>query len=181
MARIEYPDPATLSERTQKALDRMPPLNVFRMLSHADTAFVHFLRMTGGLWTEAELSPRKRELAILHVAQLTEAEYEWFQHIAIARVSDVTQAEIDSIEAGNVGAPDFGEADAALLAMTGAIVTQTRSNDATFEAARAHLSSRELVELHLVVGAYVALARLMTNLELELDDQQAAALVGERP
>lgn len=181
MARIEYPDPATLSEQTQRALDRMPPLNVFKMLSHADTAFVHFLRMTGGLWTEAELSPRKRELAILYVARLTEAEYEWFQHTAIALHSDVTQSEIDAIEAGNVGAPDFGEADAALLAMTRSIVTEKRSDDATFAAANAHLSSRELVELHLVVGAYVSLARLMTNLELELDEQQAAALIGERP
>lgn len=181
MARIEYPDPSTLSERTQAALERMPGLNVFKMLSHADTAFVHFLRMTGGLWLEAELSPRRRELAILLVAQLTNAEYEWRQHVAIALVSDVTQAEIDAIEAGRTGAPDFDEADGALLAMTAAIVTTERSDDATFEAARAVLSSRELVELHLVVSAYVGLARLMTNLELEIDEPAADALVAERP
>lgn len=180
MARIEYPDPATLSERTQKALARMPPLNVFRMLSHADEGLVHFVRWTGGLWTEAELSPRRRELAILLVARLTNAQYEWHQHVAVALLCDVTQQEIDAIEAGRVGPPDFSEEDEVLLAMTRAIATSERADDETFAAAREVLTSRELVELHLVVGAYVALARLMTNLELEIDEQGARSLVGER-
>jgi len=181
MARIEYPDPSTLSERTRKALERMPPLNVFRMLSHTDEGLVHFVRWTGGLWTEAELSPRRRELAILLVAQLTNAEYEWNQHVAVALMCDVTQEEIDAIAAGRLGPPEFSDDDAALLAMTRAIATTERSDDATFAAARDVLTSRELVELHLVVGAYVALARLMTNLDLDIDEPGATALVGEKP
>lgn len=181
MARIDYPDPTTLSERTQRALERMPPLNVFRMLSHADSSFVYFLKMTGALWNEADLSARQRELAILHVAQLTGAEYEWHQHTAIALRSDVTQAEIDAIEAGRLGAPEFGAADAALLAMTGAIVTSPRSDEATFAAAREHLSSRALVELHLLAGAYASLARLMTNLELEIDEQLGVDMIRTTP
>ena len=181
MARIDYPDPATLSERTQSALQRMPALNVFRMLSHADSSFVPFLKMTGALWNESDLSARQRELAILHVAQLTGAEYEWHQHTAIALRSDVTQPEIDAIEAGNVRAPSFGDPDAALLAMTAAIVTSPRSDDATFAAAREHLSSRALVELHLLAGVYASLAHLMTNLELEIDDQLGVDMIQTSP
>ena len=106
MTRIPYPDPAALSERTRAALAAVPPLNVFRLLSTADPAFPAFLRLTGGLWSEAELSPRRRELVILHVARLADSPYEWHQHVAVAKLCDITDAEIAAIETGAVGADE---------------------------------------------------------------------------
>lgn len=177
MARIPYPDPDALSERTRAALDRVPELNVFRMLAHADLALPRFLRLTGGLWVDAELSPRRRELAILLVSRLCQADYEWKQHVPIARRSGVSDEEIEGIAEQRLDGSVFGAEDAALLNLVTAIVRETRCDDETFAAVRAQLSSRELVELHLVVGIYVSLARLMTNLELELDEPAAAALL----
>lgn len=175
MTRIAYADPAALSERTAAALRAVPPLNVFRLLAVAGDAFPAFLRLTGGLWNEAELSPRRRELAILHVAQLTGAAYEWHQHVAVARLCDISDAEIAAIEAGDVTA--FGEDDRALLEMTAVIVRRERACDEHFAATRRALTDRELVELHLVVAIYAGLAGLMTNLDLDLDDQLGAELI----
>jgi hypothetical protein len=85
MARLPYVDPATAPPRVRQALELVPPLNVFRTMAHADTAFRPWLRWGGTLLGDLELDPVLRELAILHVARLTpHAEYEWVQHVPIA-------------------------------------------------------------------------------------------------
>lgn len=183
MTRIPYADPAALSDATTAALRAVPPLNVFRLLAVADAVFPSFLRMTGGLWNDAELSPRRRELAILHVARLTGAAYEWHQHVAVARLCDVSDEEIAAIDAGAVDGPPFGDEDRALLAMTAVIVRRERAGEDLFAATRRALSDRELIELHLVVAVYAGLAGLMTNLDLDLDEQLGAELIdaGDSP
>lgn len=179
MARIQYPLQENLSEATSGALERMPGLNIFRMLAHADAALVPFLRMTGALWTASELSPARRELAILLVARLTGAEYEWQQHVSIALASGVTDAQVAAIETGHAGSPALDDSEHSLLALTAAIVEGPRAEDEVMETALEHLTEREVVELHLVVGTYVMLARVMTNLELEIDPPVAETLLAE--
>src|SRR3954465_9724586 len=101
MARIPYPEPDEQSDRVKEALGRLPPLNVFRVLSHAETAFRPYLRFGGALLAALELQPVPRELAILQVARVFEAEYEWIQHVAIGRAVGVTDAQIQGLERGD--------------------------------------------------------------------------------
>src|SRR4051812_2424770 len=86
VARLPYVDPAKASPDVREALERVPPLNIFRMTAQADSAFVPWLRWAGVLLSRLELDPLLRELAILRVARLTpDAEYEWVQHVPIAK------------------------------------------------------------------------------------------------
>ena len=39
MARLPYVDPADAPERVREALEAVPPLNIFRTMAHAETAF----------------------------------------------------------------------------------------------------------------------------------------------
>ena len=182
MARIPYPDDAELSEETRRALASVPPLNVFRLLAAGQNALPNFLRLTGGLWNDAELPPRRRELAILQVARLTGAEYEWHQHVAVGRMVGVTGEELAAIEAGAVDGPPFGDDDRALLALVlGVIVDRGRADDELLAAARRSLSDRELIELHLLVGIYAGLAAMMTGLDLDLDEQLGVELLDSGP
>lgn len=181
MARLPYPEDAALSEETRRALAGVPPLNVFRMLAHGEGALRGFLRLTGGLWNDAELSPRRRELAILRVARLTGAEYEWHQHVAVGRLVGITDAELDALERGVVDGPPFGEDEQVLLALVTVICARERADGDLFAAAREVLTDRELIELHLLVGVYAALAALMIDVDLDLDDQQGAELLRSGP
>ena len=45
MARLPYVDPASAPEPVRDALERVPPLNIFRMMANADSAFRPARRM----------------------------------------------------------------------------------------------------------------------------------------
>ena len=52
-----------------------------------------------------------------------------------------------------------------------------RPSDEVFAAVQAHFSTREIVELLLVCGAYAMLARIMTSLDLDLDTALGAEVL----
>jgi 4-carboxymuconolactone decarboxylase len=182
MARIPYPDPTAAPAPVREALEAVPPLNIFRMLSHAETAFRPFLRFGGAVLGALELDARLRELAILEVARLTPARYEWVQHVPIAEAVGVSAEQVAALEAGDLDAACLGEQDRLVLAFTGQVVRGIRPDDEIFDRLTAALSPREIVELLLTIGEYMMLARVMVALDLEIDEPagSGALRVAER-
>jgi alkylhydroperoxidase family enzyme len=170
VARLPYPDPDSSPEPVREALAGLPPLNIFRMLSHAETAFRPFLRFGGAILGRLELDAKLRELAIIQVAADAQAEYEWVQHAAIARQVGVPDEQIAAVQAGRLDDPSLGDAERAVLQFAREVVAGPQVSDATFGAVADRLSPQEIVELLLTVGNYLMLARVMTTLELEIDD-----------
>jgi 4-carboxymuconolactone decarboxylase len=194
MARLPYVDPERASEPVRNTLAGMPPLGIFRMLAHAETAFDPVLMLGGAILGELELDPRLRELAVLQVARDAECEYEWVQHVAVGRNVGLSEEQIAAVDAGNLEDPALDEVQRAVLRFASEVVLRTRVSDEIFGAVSAELSPREVVELLLTIGDYLMIARLMTTLELDLDDAAApdavtsatrarlhAASGGERP
>src|SRR3954447_24609239 len=170
MARIPYPELEELGEPQRAPLAALPPLNVFRMLSHAQSAFRPYLRFGGALLADLELGAVERELAILRTARLIEAEYEWVQHVAIGRAVGITDEQLLAVDAGDLEHAVFGPTDRAVLRFASELVVQPRPDDETFAELREHLPDRQIVELILVIGAYTMLGRMMTALDLDLDE-----------
>lgn len=178
MARIPMVDPAAAADRIRQALELVPDLNIFRALAHAETVFEPWLRMSGALLTQLELDDGLRELAILQVAHQAEAEYEWVQHVAIGSHAGLTAEQIAAVRDGNIDTAEcLDERQRAVLALTRAVVAAPRVQDEVFANAVHHLENREVVELLLTVGNYLALARVMTVLELEVDVAVGDAVV----
>ena len=177
MARIPYVDPESASQDVRDALDALPPLNIFRMLANADSAFVPYIRFGGVVLTRLELDPQLRELAILLVARHDQAEYEWVQHVAISLAIGTDQAKIDALERGDLDAEALTAADRAVLRFTAAVLEGPHVDDETFAELREHLPPRQIVELLLTAGSYHMLARIMTVLDLDLDPPAGAQLV----
>jgi alkylhydroperoxidase family enzyme len=168
MARIQPLDPANASEEVRAALDHLPPLNIFRTLAHAQSAFRPFLRFGGAVLGQMQLDPAIRELAILQVAKEADAEYEWIQHVAIAKVVGVRDAQIEALERGDLDA--FEEPARAAIELATAVVRGPRVGDELFGRLQEHFDDRQIVELLLAIGEYLMLARLMTVLEIDLDE-----------
>jgi alkylhydroperoxidase family enzyme len=175
MPRIQPVDPAAASEPVRDALGRLPELNIFKTLAHAETAFRPFLRFGGAILGQLELDPKLRELAILQVARDAEAEYEWVQHVAIAGAVGVPDEQIAAVERGDLDA--FEEPERAVLELAAAVVAGPRVPDVLFGRVRAHLDDRRIVELLLTVGDYLMLARVMTVLQIELDQPAGSAVI----
>src|SRR3954462_15765693 len=109
MARLPYVEPSDAPEHVREALDRLPPLNIFKLLANAETCFRPFLRLGQAILTQQELDPVLRELAILRVARLTPAEYEWVQHVEIAKAVGASEEQVAALEANNIEADCFDE------------------------------------------------------------------------
>src|SRR5947207_11422144 len=119
MARLPYVDPEDAPPKVREVLQAVPPLNVFRTMAHAETAFRPWMRWGGVLLNDLALDPVLRELAILHVARLTpHADYEWVQHVPIARSVGATEEQVAALERGDVDAEIFTVEQRAVLRFT---------------------------------------------------------------
>jgi alkylhydroperoxidase family enzyme len=91
MPRIPPLDVTAAPPKNREILDRFdPPLKIFRLMAQAETNFRPLLRLGTSVLAEQTLSAAWRELAILRVARLSGAEYEWTQHVPIAEAVGVT-------------------------------------------------------------------------------------------
>ena len=180
MARLPYISPEAASQPVRDALERVPPINVFRMVANAETAFRPWLAFGGALLSSLQLDPRLRELVILHVGRLSGAEYEWVQHVPIAHAVGASEADVAAIERGDIGADCLGPGVCAALRFTTEVVRDVRASDAALDALREHLSPREVVELLLVIGQYMMVARVAETAGIEIDEGGAAVAEAAR-
>jgi len=100
--RIPPAEESSLSDETKKVLASLPPLNLFKVLANAPASFRPFLELGGAILFKSEFDARKREIAILRVAHVTRSNYEWVQHVALARHAGVTNEEIEKIASDEV-------------------------------------------------------------------------------
>ena len=165
MARVPYLTASDAPPTVAGPLAKLAPLHVFGLLAHAETAFRPWLRFGAALLSELALDPRLRELAILRVGQLA-ARYEWDQHVPIALAVGATEEEIDALDRGEMDG--FDELTRAMFDFVTGVV-EGDVDDRRYAALAKHLSNREVVELTMVAGHYLMLARMMVALRIDPD------------
>jgi len=175
VARLPYIDPENAPEQVKDVFERgVPPLNIFKLLAHAETVFRPWLRFGAAVLTEMELDPVLRELAILRVAAITPgAEYEWVQHESIARAVGATD---EQIEGARTGAGLDGDADL-VIRFTDQVVRDAAPDEATFREMTDRFSSRGIIELLLAIGQYMMLARIMATAQIDVEPPAGPGLV----
>jgi 4-carboxymuconolactone decarboxylase len=179
MARLPYMDPSTTSSVVREGLQALPSLNIFAMLVHAESAVVPYLNFAGVLLTQLELDPKLRELTILLVAARTGAQYEWIQHVGISRALGIHEAQITAIQHDELTATCLTPDAQILLRFASQVLEQPRADDNTFTTLSDRFSPREIIETLLVIGNYHTLARIMTNLEIDLDAAIGTTVIDE--
>jgi alkylhydroperoxidase family enzyme len=170
MARLPYVDSATAPEDVRALLEQLPVrLNVFRMMAHAERDFRPLVALGTAILGRQKLDAKLRELAILRVAALSRARYEWVQHAPIARSAGATEAQVTALERGDTTGDCFDSLERAVLRFTTEVLQDVRASDATFAELARRLSPREIVELILTVGYYMMIARLLETTAVDLD------------
>jgi len=146
-------------------------LNLDRMLLHSPALARGWNAHLGAVRTGLTLEPKLRELAILAVAVLNGAEYEYAQHLPAFLAAGGSAAAAQALRAFDAASDDpalFNEAERAALRLTREMTRDVRVSEATFGAARAALGSdARLVELIGVVATYNMVSRFLVALGVE--------------
>jgi 4-carboxymuconolactone decarboxylase len=170
VARLPALDPADAEPKVREALERLPPLAIFATVANAQGTFVNWLRFGGDCLDGRLFEPVLRELAILRVARLTPgAEYEWAQHVAILLAVGGTDEQVAALQADELEAEALGENGRLVVRFTTQVVLEATPDQPTFEAMSRRFDVSEIVQLLLVIGQYMLVARVMATAQLELE------------
>jgi alkylhydroperoxidase family enzyme len=162
---LDQPDVKPIAERI-KAERGGRVLNLYRMLLHSPPVADGWRAFLTAIRQQCLLSGRYRELAILRVAVLNRAEYEFEAHVPFARKEGFDQAQIEALRQDRM--PEgVTDADRAVLQYTDAMTRAIQVPDGVFAAVKKHLGERELVELTATVGAYNLVSRFLVALQVD--------------
>lgn len=173
--RLPPVDPSLSPPGVRDALDGLPDLGLFRVLAHATTAFGPWLAYGGALLSQLELDPVLRELAILQVASEERCDYEWAQHTVIAAQVGISAARLDAIKAGRLTDDALSPRESLVLGAAREFVRDGAVSDATVSELVKSIGSRQSVELVLVLGQYLAVARLVASFAIPVDESARLA------
>ncbi|MCJ2185557.1 carboxymuconolactone decarboxylase family protein [Novosphingobium beihaiensis] len=111
------------------------------------------------------IPPRERELAILRIALLARAPFEWCEHVDIGKAFGVTPEEIERVIAGS-SAPGWSEHDAALLRAVEEMIADHCISDASWNTLAKTYDEKQMLELPMLVGSYLMTAIQQNSLKI---------------
>lgn len=144
-----------------------------RALLHSPPAAAGWNAFLGAVRGELSLPADVRELVILRVAVLNDAEYEWSAHVGPAREAGVSDAELAAVRRP-AAASEFTGLAAAALTYVDAMTRLVEVDDEVFDALRAWLDDRQLLELTVTAAAYNMVSRLVVALRIGSEPAGAA-------
>ncbi len=153
----------------QPNVEKGTVFNIFKTLSHHPDLFRRWLVFGNHVLFKSTLPPRERELIILRIGWLCEAEYEWAQHVLIGKEAGLTAEEIDRIKAGP-NARGWSEADKLLLQATDELRKDAFITDATWNGLSQHFDTKQLMDVVFAVGQYNLVSMALNTLGVQLDD-----------
>lgn len=168
MARIPFPDAATQSDELRDRLQRLGNLNVTRMMSHSPALMTVYSKMGSHLLLKGALDPVLREAVILRVGQLCASDYEWHQHVSVARAIGMPEEMLTAIEAQRFD--DLSGTIRLAVRVAEEIYHDHAVSPDTFVAVRAAFDEAQIVELMILPGFYIMTAGYLRSLDIEVEE-----------
>jgi 4-carboxymuconolactone decarboxylase len=127
------------------------PVNLYRALGNHPALVSAWTEFAQAVRADAKTPRALRELMILRSGQLQRSEYEWAQHLRMARKAGVREAQIEALAAWRTS-NEFNAQEKAALGLLEA-VTAGDVDEATWNAAASNFARDEMIEL-VMVGAF---------------------------
>jgi 4-carboxymuconolactone decarboxylase len=143
-------------------------LNLFRVMMHHPELTRRWVVFAGHVLRKQTLPARERELLILRIGWLNQAEYEWAQHVEIAKRTGIAAEEIERVKLGP--SADWDREDAALLQAVDDLYEHSVVSDATWNALAARFSTAQMMDLVFTVGQYNLVSWALNSFGVPLDD-----------
>ena len=176
MARIPYAD-ENADEEVKALSARIRAerggtlLNLYKMLLVSPPLAEGWLALLTAVRQKLKLRGEYRELAILRVALLNGASYEFDVHVPFALDEGITREQIDALREWQ-SSPAYSDAQRAVLAYIDAMTRDVHVDEAVFDALRPHLGERDIVELTATVASYNLVSRFLEALQVDPEPGQ---------
>ncbi len=168
-ARIPLPTDDELTPEDRELLDKVPPLNVFRMVAGTRRGLRPFLQL-GAAALSSSMDARRREIAVLRVAHATSAGYERAQHERLARLAGVTEEEIAAIAVEEPVASLDEEANL-ICRVADEVSRDVRLSDEALAQVIERYGPREASDVILLVSYYNMVSRFLESTRVELEKE----------
>jgi 4-carboxymuconolactone decarboxylase len=114
------------------------------------------------------ISPREREILILRIGWLCQAEYEWAQHVVFGKKAGLLDEEIARIKQGPEAA-GWSAFDATLLRAADELHADACISDATWAALSERYNTQQLMDVVFAVGQYNLVSMALNSFGVQLD------------
>jgi 4-carboxymuconolactone decarboxylase len=171
--RITPLSPATATAEQKKFLDAQPAglsrLNVVRtfvvnpQMAEAWGPFGFYVLRT------STLPPRDREILILRIGWLNQSQYEFTQHVRVAKGVGMSDAEIERIKAG-ADAGGWTAFEAALVKATDQLRANSFIDDKVWAVLKSRYDDKQLMDVIVTVGQYNLISWYLNTLGTPLED-----------
>ena len=161
--RIPLVDAATLEEP-------LASLNVARTIAQNPG----LLEAWGGfasyiLGPDLSITPRERELAILRVGWIQQAEYEWAHHVALAKGIGMTPEDIEAVKEGP-GSEYWQGLDQLILQAVDDIQADSEISAASWQGLKEHYSDQQMLDLLFTIGQYTMVCIALKSMNVQLEE-----------
>ena len=173
---VPYPE---VDERPPAVRDKLKILpfrrNILLTIAHSHGLGPHFLSLIGGCFDgkQRALPELDWQLIVLRTATVLDAKYKWDVNIPVAEIHNMPQEKIDNIRCTTEEVVSskgrWTDRDRVLLRLVDEQLATYSNEETTVHDALEILSNEELVEVIIVIGVYVLLARLMKGLRIDDD------------
>ena len=114
------------------------------------------------------LPPRDREIAILRIGWLNQAQYEWEQHSRLGKAIGLRDDDIERIKKGPWA--DWGRHDAALVQAVDDLFEHSVVSEATWQTLSERYNTQQMMDLVFTIGNYNLVSWALNTLGVPLDD-----------
>jgi alkylhydroperoxidase family enzyme len=152
-----------------KKITKGPVTNIMATLANYSKLYKRWRVFGNHILFKSSLPPRDREILILRIGWLCQAEYEWGQHVIIGKRAGLNDEEIIQIIEGP-NAEGWDAFDATLVRAVDELYIDSFITDATWQKIAVKYNKHQLIDLVFTVGQYNLVSMALNTLGVQLED-----------
>lgn len=143
--------------------------NVFTTLANHPDLFRDWTTFATHILSRNTLPARDREILILRIGWLCQAEYEWAQHVRIGKKAGITDDDLRRIAQGPAS-PELNKHDRLLMVAVDELYRDAVIGDETWTALSEVYDTRQMMDLVFTVGQYNLVSMALNSFGVQLDE-----------
>lgn len=144
-------------------------LNIFRTMANHPKLAKRWMVFANHILGKSTLSIREREIVILRIGWRCQAEYEWGQHVVIAKRADMTDEEMEMIKEG-ADADGWTREESLLIRATDELKDDACISTKTWNALKQTYNDQQMMDIVFTCGQYNLVSMALNSFGVQLDD-----------